>query len=574
LSFGALIPPVVADTAPTSDSCGISSTSLPVGTVGDPYTATLQAGGGTLPYAWSIVSGALPTGLALNGVSGVISGTPVAARVYSFAVRADDSAMHYCTMSISIQVNPNAASENLTTVQTLMISKVDSLLLSAGVITAAKELASPDGRVKLGFAGGTAINMKGLTQLGAAVESNPPATTDNSTMVRAYSFIPSGATFSPAATLTLRYDVASLPAGAGESGLYLACWSGSAWEQLSSTVNITLKEVSAPVAHFTTFAIRCPVPSTGITAIVPTTTVPTTAAPANSTVSAGILGTSTTFVTINSILTSAATLSSAGGKMVISLADNTTVNLPAGNQQITVIQLASPPAAPEGARLVEAYAFGPDNTTFTPALTVTVKYDSAGLPAGVQEANLYIAVLESSGWTTLAASAVNIQARTVSAQISHFSTFALLGTVKAETPAPATPPPSSIAAFSVSDLTVSPETIAAGEQVVVSVRVVNGGTGEGSKTVVLKVNDQDEAQKDVTLTAGKSLLVSFNVSKVAPGQYRVSVDGQAAGFTVVEAAAKAPDGMSVAILVVIIAGGLLVILLVVIMVLRQRSGGY
>lgn len=39
------------------------------------YSYTLQAGGGILPYTWSVASGSLPSGLSL-GSNGVISGTP------------------------------------------------------------------------------------------------------------------------------------------------------------------------------------------------------------------------------------------------------------------------------------------------------------------------------------------------------------------------------------------------------------------------------------------------------------------------------------------------------------------
>ncbi len=283
-----------------------------------------------------------------------------------------------------------------------------------------------------------------------------------------------------------------------------------------------------------------------------------------------MLGASSSFSTSGGTVSSATSIGSADGKLSLGLAANTTVSLPSGSQQVTVVQLATPPAAPEGAKMVEAYAFGPDTATFTPAITVTVKYDPASLPAGVQEADLYIALLENSAWTPLA-STVNTQARTVTAQLSHFSIYGLLGKVTAAPSNPATP--AATTAFSTSDLTVSPESANPGQQVSVSVRVVNGGTGEASKTVVLKINDQNEAQKDVILASGKSQVVSFNVSKSEPGKYTVSVDAQSTSFTVTESAG-APQGMSIPVLAVIIAGGLLIIVLVIILVMRQRSEGY
>jgi streptogramin lyase len=54
----------------------VTTTSLPAGTVGVPYSATLTATGGIRPYRWFLLDGALPPGLALDAGSGVISGTP------------------------------------------------------------------------------------------------------------------------------------------------------------------------------------------------------------------------------------------------------------------------------------------------------------------------------------------------------------------------------------------------------------------------------------------------------------------------------------------------------------------
>lgn len=61
---------------------------LPAATQSQSYTQTSAVNGGTAPIAWNIVSGALPTGLSLNGA--VLSGTPTVSGSFSFTVRALD----------------------------------------------------------------------------------------------------------------------------------------------------------------------------------------------------------------------------------------------------------------------------------------------------------------------------------------------------------------------------------------------------------------------------------------------------------------------------------------------------
>ena len=56
----------------------ISTTSLSNGTVGTPYSQMLSATGGTPPYTWILTVGALPAGISLNSVTGLISGSPTA----------------------------------------------------------------------------------------------------------------------------------------------------------------------------------------------------------------------------------------------------------------------------------------------------------------------------------------------------------------------------------------------------------------------------------------------------------------------------------------------------------------
>jgi hypothetical protein len=67
----------------------ITTTTLPNGTTGTAYSATLVATGDNL--TWSIDNGNLPNGLSINATTGVISGTPAVAGTFNFTVKVSNS---------------------------------------------------------------------------------------------------------------------------------------------------------------------------------------------------------------------------------------------------------------------------------------------------------------------------------------------------------------------------------------------------------------------------------------------------------------------------------------------------
>ncbi len=60
---------------------------------GEPFSTAVQVAGGLAPYTFSVTSGSLPPGIALNSSTGVISGTPLASDTgnYSATVTVTDS---------------------------------------------------------------------------------------------------------------------------------------------------------------------------------------------------------------------------------------------------------------------------------------------------------------------------------------------------------------------------------------------------------------------------------------------------------------------------------------------------
>jgi hypothetical protein len=84
----------------------ISTGALPAGTQGTAYSATLAATGGTAPYAWAVVAGALPAGLSLTPATGAVTGTPTGTGTASFTVRVTGAAGETATKILSIGVSP------------------------------------------------------------------------------------------------------------------------------------------------------------------------------------------------------------------------------------------------------------------------------------------------------------------------------------------------------------------------------------------------------------------------------------------------------------------------------------
>jgi large repetitive protein len=114
----------------------IVTTTLPSGTASLPYSATLQASGGSNAYRWSITSGVLPPGLILDSITGSISGTPTTAGTASFTVRATDvsDASNLGDRSLTLSIAPAplpAVVVTTTTLATGTVGKAYSATLQA-----------------------------------------------------------------------------------------------------------------------------------------------------------------------------------------------------------------------------------------------------------------------------------------------------------------------------------------------------------------------------------------------------------------------------------------------------------
>jgi hypothetical protein len=82
----------------------ITTTNVADGVKDATYSASVEALGGTPPYTWSVISGNLPDGLALDATRGAISGTPIEKGNYSFTVQVSDNATPVNTDSQQLSI--------------------------------------------------------------------------------------------------------------------------------------------------------------------------------------------------------------------------------------------------------------------------------------------------------------------------------------------------------------------------------------------------------------------------------------------------------------------------------------
>ncbi|AZC27154.1 putative Ig domain-containing protein [Pseudomonas sessilinigenes] len=187
----------------------ITPASFSNGTVGTPYSTTLSTSGGAVPYAYSITSGSLPSGLSLNTLTGAISGTPTASGTSNLTLTSTDNNGATGSKAYTLQINAQVPIANAVSATVAANSSANSITLSLS------------GGAAASVAVATAATHGTATATGTGITYTPaPGYSGNDTF--AYTATNASGTSNPATvTLTVSAPTLSInPAslGAGTSG--------------------------------------------------------------------------------------------------------------------------------------------------------------------------------------------------------------------------------------------------------------------------------------------------------------------------------------------------------------------
>ena len=210
-------------------------------------------------------------------------------------------------------------------------------------------------------------------------------------------------------------------------------------------------------------------------------------------------------------------------RAMLTVAQGTTALTTEGEplNELTIVEMDEPPPAPPNAEIANpVYDFGPDGTTFDQPVRLRLGYDESLIPEGISERQLTAAVWDHQleEWVPLE-STVDPVNDTVTTEVTHFTPYTVIASTRP-------------AVFSVSGLTITPDTAGMQQTITIKVLVSNTGSLAGTYLVALKIDGTTTAVQQLPLNGGTSRTAVFTTSQDTPGTYDVEIATLSGTFTV------------------------------------------
>ncbi len=205
-------------------------------------------------------------------IGNLANGASVSMQLVAAAYGCTNTAAICGDQSDPVTGNNSASVSILTTTPPDTGTQTDNSYFSIGTIQATNpnvtseeiRFTTPDGRIVIIIPANTEIvtgSGESFSQVTAVPLSAAIPLPPQKAMVALYDFGPDGATFDPGITLTMHYDPAELPAGAGAGQLTLAYWDGTEWKTLDTTLDIGNRTLTAHINRFSTYGMMVDIPA-------------------------------------------------------------------------------------------------------------------------------------------------------------------------------------------------------------------------------------------------------------------------------------------------------------------------
>jgi hypothetical protein len=407
---------------------------------------------------------------------------------------------------------------------------------------------------------------------------------------------PDGTNFNTPVTITLHFDPNDFPDRTILSSMTVAVWDEATgeWVELGgSTIDWVNHTISAPITHFSRYTILThidsspPPPSPG--PYLPEPSIPVTPEPDEEDIieeeeditETAVLETNTLVgkdkveIEADGTLLEPMTIMDRSGTFIINIDTGARITN-SDNQALSRIELTiTEESLVRTADLVvlsptfklTGYIGGMEvsRIDFDPFASITIKYDSKDLPEDTFPPYLAGYTREQGLVQLEPIPGSTFEIGKVEARISHASLFVVV----AELAPPPLPLP---AKFEVSNLTIEPGEARLGQLVIISFEIANEGETTGSHELQLRIDGIVRLVREVTVPAGSSQILTFEVPDLSVGKHQVRVASLSGQVRVVDIVVTLGEStVNWLILDLSIGAGVVIVLLTLYLIKRKSQ---